>query len=186
MTEDPYSLNSIFGDSAGKLPGLDLGGTISALASSFGQDASAITDAISNGVSQALTLDLGNVLGKAWAGTAQVKAARESTAKDLDAVAFVPLAPHRIVSTHTPNLDLLLAGTVVKSLPLSIVVAMDFLGVELEVQGGQIVSAKSGKMEAEGEIHLSASPILKAVSKPYELKGKLTFVKDGAGEAPSV
>jgi hypothetical protein len=177
MSDQPYSLATIFGGSSEGFPHIDLNGVTAAVSATTGQDAGPIGDAITNGLQHILSLDLGNVLGKAWSGSAQVKAALAATAKKSDAVAFVPLAPHKITSTHKPSVDLLFAGNAISTLPFDLVLSMDLQGVELEITDGRIVGAKSGILIGEGILRFSGSPILKANSPALPLPGKLKFAK---------
>lgn len=188
MTSNTYSLGSLFGGPNGAAPQFDLGGIAATVAATTGQDAGPVTDAVTSGLNQALTLELGDVLGKAWGGAAQVKAALAATKKDAEAVAFVPLAPHRIATTHKPNVELLMAGAKISTLPFNVVFAMDLKGVELEVRGGKIVATRSGVMVGEASILFSGSPILKAQTPSMPLPGKLKFAdkQKPAAEASKV
>lgn len=177
MTAQSYSLASVLGGSGGELPKLDLSGVTAAISATTGQDGGPIADAVTSGLNQVMTMELGNVLGKAWAGSAQVKAALTATKDKADAVAFVPLAPHRITTTHKPRVELMMAGMKIAPLPFDVVLAMDLKGVELEIRGGHIVSARAGILVGEGAIHFSGSPILKAQSPPLPLPGQLKFAK---------
>jgi methylglyoxal synthase len=183
MTSNTYNLGSLFGGANGASPQFDLSGVTAGVAAATGQDAGPVTDAVTSGLNQALTLELGDVLGKAWGGAAQVKAAIAATKKNAEAVAFVPLAPHRIATTHKPNVELLMAGAKISSLPFNVVLAMDLRGVELEVRGGRIVATRSGVMVGEGSILFSGAPILKAQTPSLPLPGKLKFGEKEKPEA---
>lgn len=191
MTTQSYSLSSVLGGSGGALPKLDLSGVTAAISATTGQDAGPIGDAVTSGLNQVMTMELGNVLGKAWAGSAQVKAALAATKNKPEAVAFVPLAPHRITTTHKPRVELMMAGMKIAPLPFDVVLAMDLKGVELEISGGRIVSARAGILVGEGAIHFSGSPILKAQTPPLPLPGQLKFaleapvLAEGASTAPA-
>jgi hypothetical protein len=149
MSDQPYSLATIFGGSSEGFPHIDLNGVTAAVSATTGQDAGPIGDAITNGLQHILSLDLGNVLGKAWSGSAQVKA----------------------------SVDLLFAGNAISTLPFDLVLSMDLQGVELEITDGRIVGAKSGILIGEGILRFSGSPILKANSPALPLPGKLKFAK---------
>jgi len=115
-----------------------------------------------------LDLDLGGVLVTGWCKHAQLGAAAERTLAAPGSRETVRLAEHRISHTSSPHVDVLLGGTVVTQIKMTLGVDVDVTGLEASIREGRLVSLHSGDAAITVALAVEGAPV--ARSKPITLR----------------
>lgn len=123
---------------------------------------------------------LGSVLQASWSKLDVLRKAFEATLADPAKIVHVPLLDHKVASTHTPSIDLLLGEKAVTKLEFAIVLALDLRGVQLDVRGGKIHGLAAGECEGQGTFSLAGQTLLRRSTPPLKLPGRLVFVREEA------
>jgi hypothetical protein len=131
--------------------------------------------AVTQGLSQALNIDLGALLSESWTTLDNVRAALAATKGDPEAVAAVPLATHRISSRHAPTVSLILAGQPAIDLPFTVDCVLKIDSAELMIRNGAIVHLASGALSAQATIRFADKTVLDRSSPRIDLPGRLRF-----------
>lgn len=126
-------------------------------------------------LSQALNIDLGTILGQAWAGLDGVRTALKATRDDETAQAAIPLAAHQLKSSHSPVVTLMVAGCPPIDLPFSVEFTLKIDGAELEIAKGQIQRLKSGGLTGNAVVKLAGQALFEKASERLDLPGRIHF-----------
>ncbi len=101
-------------------------------------------------------IDLGDVVVLGWRRHRDVEAAARRSLHGPPETLY--LMSHRIVSTHQPQVDLLVDGVRVHTFTFSVVVTADLNGAGLHVQGGRLVDVRAGAASIVAELGLELVP----------------------------
>lgn len=137
----------------------------------------AFQSAMGGALDQVLSLPLAGVLSSPWTSIIEVSAALKETAHDPNATALVNLVDHGLTSAHRPKIDLLWGGKSVSRMEMGVDLALDLVGVALEIRGGRIVGVKAGHCQGVGLMTLFDQPVLKHDGHSHPLAGRLSFKK---------
>ena len=131
--------------------------------------------AVSGALSQALDVDILTLLGPAWQVVDTVHTALKVSRVDSAATALIPLAPHRLKSSHAPTVTLVIAGCPSIDLAFTVEFLLKIDGAELDIAGGEIKGLKSGSLSSQATVKLAGHTLLNQTSPRLDLPGRLHF-----------
>lgn len=179
MTVSVTNLASLIGlqNENGEIVGIDFAPIIASINKAMGAkiDEKAVSDAISEALKQALSIDIGAILGQSWKSVGAVATAMKETAKTAQSRAFVPLAKHQIQTSLEPQISLLRDGLLNVKLPVDANLSWEIMGAEVEVSAGQLSSFKLGSLMATGTLKFAGQTIFKINPSLFEPKGRINF-----------
>jgi len=142
-----------------------------------------LADAMAKGLTQALDIDLGAVIGPAWMTLDSVRAALKATREDDAATAHVPLAAHQIKSTHSPAVTLMVSGFPHIDLAFAVDFVLKIDSAELGIAGGRISHLRSGGLTAQATLKFAGKTLAEKSTPRFDLPGRLHFPAPKAEDA---
>ncbi len=176
MSDTPLTLASLIGVDAGA-SSFDAGPVLGGLGH-LGQavlSGNGLADAIAKGLTQALNVDVGAVIGPAWQTVDSVRAALKATREDETATAHVPLAAHQIKSSHSPSVTLMVSGFPHVDLAFAVDFVLKVDGVELGIDKGRISHLRSGGLTAQAALKFAGKTLAEKRTPRLDLPGRLHF-----------
>jgi hypothetical protein len=116
--------------------------------------ARAVDDGIADAVAGMLDIDLGDVLLGCWSRYTEIKAAMRRTAADPTSEEIVVLARHRVSSSYRPTVSLFVDQVRVHTFEFDLSVDNDITSVAVEVRGGRVDAARSGRCHTAVKLEL--------------------------------
>jgi hypothetical protein len=104
----------------------------------------AVSGEVATAVQGLLDLDLGDLVLGGWCKQADLRAAARRTAATPGSAEVVELVTHRITSTHSPSVDLLVDGARVATVRFELCVEFVVKGVVATVRDGRLVAVRFG------------------------------------------
>jgi hypothetical protein len=111
-----------------------------------------------------LDIDGVDILIGAWNKARELRKYRDVTKYPPDDVVVVPLAKHKIDSTHRPWLELSVDGRGIGRLHFDVDLALTLEGVELTIQAGRIRKIKTGRALGTGTLKCEGA-VLHSIEK---------------------
>ena len=138
-------------------PGSFLGAALRGLSqagrSAVGEEAAAALHGL-------LDLDLGDLVLAGWRKHADLRAAARRTAAVPGSAEVVELATHRVTSTHTPSVDLLVDGARVTTLHFELVMEFLVKALVATVRQGRLMAFRVGSCDVTASLALEGSRLL--------------------------
>jgi hypothetical protein len=94
-----------------------------------------------------LDVDLADSVRHGWRSHSRLIAAAQATVLSPGTTEVVALATHRIVASHTPNVDLVIDELKTATIEVTVGVDIEIDGLVATVQGGRMMSLHSGRMD---------------------------------------
>ena len=139
-------------------------------------------------IGEALDVPLPDVLAGGWSRAHELMQYRDPERYPRDTVSTVPLADHRVVSTHQPRVELQVRGITPAPITLRLEVQVD---LEAAVDGA-VLAIRAGRIEKllAGEVDLSARMSVRGVviaqrKAGFKLPGAFSF-GEGIPIAPAI
>lgn len=161
----------------GEIVGLNLEPVIASLNQSMGTDfdAQAVSHSVTEALKQALSTDIGAILGESWKSVGLVGTALKETAKSKKAQAIVPLSAHKIQTSLEPQISLLRDGLLNIKLPFDASLTFEIKDAEILILGGKLSSFKLGNLIANGALKFAGQTVFKINPKIFEHKQTFKF-----------
>lgn len=125
-----------------------VGGAVGAALSGLGKAGlTAVCDEVGRAAEHLLDMDVGDVLVSAWRMHRDLVAAGERTLATPGTEELVPLATHKVSSTHRPYVDLYVDDLRVHRVDLTLTLTFLVKGLLGVVRGGRLVGLRTGTAE---------------------------------------
>jgi hypothetical protein len=126
-----------------------------------------------NAYRRALNVKLVDIFVGAWSGISAVAELGDTSKYPVGERHFVPLANHRITSSHQPKVEVLIDGMPLVTLALDVFLQAQFEAAVLEVEGGHIHAIKPGNCMATASVSCRGVPIVSASQRRLTLPAEM-------------
>jgi hypothetical protein len=184
MSSDRLTLAGLFGvdadgTSGERVPDLTTSEAFGRLEAELPGQAAAVwplvRDNIGRHLATLLDIDVADVLVGGWNKSRELRKYRDEKAYPPDERVVVALAKHKLVSTHRPHLDLVVAERPIGSLHFEIELTLNIEGAQLTIQGGRIMRIATGACAGVGTIRCEGAVIGQKEKKLGALPGELNL-----------
>jgi hypothetical protein len=185
MTTSPVTLAELFRDDAGRpasLPALSKDRSQDRLDVAVAElpeiSRNAVRRAVDEQLDDLLDVEVADILCGGWKKLEALQAYRSPDPAHPDEIAVVPLAAHRMRSTHHPTVEILVDSRPVAKVRFDVVLELEIEVANLKVQHGRIMEILGGAYEATARLGIEGQTLVTRSSRRYELPGRLPL---GAG-----
>jgi len=120
-----------------------------------------------------LDIRLLDVMSRAWKKGRELEAYRDTERYLPDKTFSVPLAEHKITSTHTPHVDIRINDKKVGSIHFAVTIEIAIKAITLEIQNARIKKIHTGDCKATGRFLCEGFLLAERESKPLDLPGTI-------------
>jgi hypothetical protein len=99
-----------------------------------------------------LDVDAADIFIGAWNKSRELRKYRDPARYPPDQVILVPLARHKITSTHDPFLDVKVDGLDMGRVKFRVQIELTLHGAELKIKAGRILQIRTGRCDGTGTI----------------------------------
>ena len=124
---------------------------------------------------QLLDIDLGKLIFSAWERYRLLRKYCDKEAYPPEETAFVPLAEHKIQSTHRPFVEIMINDTPVGRLDFDIRLTLDLEGLELKVRDGKVMAITAGSCRGSGTLKCGDVLLKEQKTREFALPGSIDF-----------
>jgi hypothetical protein len=136
-----------------------------------------LSDQVAGHVCGFLKENLVGVFAGAWAKYSELKKCAKETRADPKSTMDVALADHDFTYEIAPDVDVMLNGVKVASIPFKIAVTCAVSGLELGLKQGCVYQVRSGKCDCNAEIRCAEKTVWTRALAGVNLPGELNLTK---------
>lgn len=135
----------------------------------------AVAGEIGRNIASLLDIPLKDILRGGWEKAAEIRKALDKGTGSPGETLLVPLARHKMSSTHRPALDILLGEEKLGSIVFSVTLALQLEGMVLVVRGGEIREVRTGVCQGSGRLSCEDFLLLERKTERIPLPGVIAF-----------
>jgi hypothetical protein len=124
-------------------------------------------------VADLLDIAIPDILIGAWKKCETLQEYADKEKHPPNETALVPLAEHKIRSTHKPHIEILVNETPIGKIDFDIDVSLALSGMVLKIQAGKIMEIQTGSCKAGGTIKCEGTTLAQTQLKPIQLPGTI-------------
>ena len=138
----------------------------------------AVSSELEAQLEELLEYDLGTVIVSAWESHRLLAKYADSSAYPPNQTILVPVAQHKIESTHQPYIEIKVDEAAVGRLDFDIRLTLDLEGLVLKVRDGQVREICGGACRGAGTLRCGDVVLKEHTARHFDLPGKIDL---GAG-----
>jgi hypothetical protein len=126
-------------------------------------------------IGQLLDFSLLDIMVRAWNENNLFEKYLDPDKYDPREPVFISLRKHKISSSHSPHVDVILNGQKLGQIDFSIDVSLTLEGIILELRGGQLREIRFGNMKGRGTLKCEGLVLLKRDTGTIKIPGTFRF-----------
>ena len=120
-------------------------------------------------VSDLLNIDILEILARGWGKYSEFLEYLDKEKYPPDETVFVPLIEHKLISKHSPSLQLVINEKSLGKIEFDVNLEFLLKGAILKIRDGRIMGAKIGTVEGKGDVQYDGFKLFEAESQPIGL-----------------
>jgi hypothetical protein len=136
---------------------------------------STAADTVADAILAALDVKLTDILAGAWSTLRELQDYADPARHPAEETALVPLARHKLRSTHHPSIEVMLGEDVIAKLEFTVALTLSLEGIVLKVRGGRIREIASGSYAGTGSLKLADAVLVERQTPSYIIPGSISL-----------